>query len=163
MPDHSHVRTSQCYTNDMPREDISPVTASKARRPRRVSILASIQFFQGLALIINGSMLIVIYGWPGIKPVAVNDSSMFLLFEQLTSGVSQIFLALPILIVSIALLKLRSWAWLFAMSLQGLGLILSLYAYAIHRPNYAVMLLGIILVFYLNQQEVQIAFREPRG
>jgi hypothetical protein len=62
-------------------------------------------------------------------------------------------------VIAFALLRLKSWAWMAAMELQGLGLIAALYAYLRGNPNYVGMLISIILVFYLNQQEIRAAFR----
>ena len=61
--------------------------------------------------------------------------------------------------IAIALLRLRSWAWVAAMAIQGFGLFAALIGYLRATPNYVGMVFGIFLVFYLNQGEIQVAFR----
>ena len=134
-----------------------------ARRPRCVNILASIQIIQSVALFGYGLYLVFQYGWPGIRPSASQESPLVLLFEMITSGASQIIFSIPVLIIAIALLRLASWSWMIAMAVQGLGLIITLFAYVIDQPNYPAMIMGIAIVFYLNQQDVQVALRSPRG
>ena len=67
-------------------------------------------------------------------------------------------LAIITLILAIALWMLKSWAWIASMALQGLSLFAALVGYLRHHPNYISMVLGILLVFYLNQQEIQAVF-----
>lgn len=65
------------------------------------------------------------------------------------------FLALAIL----GLLGLQRWGWVLSMILTGVGLSLSIWNYFQGEPNYVGMMLYMFLVFYLNQREVQDAFR----
>jgi hypothetical protein len=132
-------------------------------RPRSVSVLAGIQFLQGLALAGWGTYLIGLYGWPGVAVPPEPALPLAWILSELTSGFGQMLFSLPILFVAIASLRVASWAWMVAMTLQGLGLLIALFAYALDRPNYLAMLLGVLLVFYLNQQEVQAAFRGRRN
>jgi hypothetical protein len=134
-----------------------------ALRPRSVSILAGVQFLQGVALAGFGFYLNVIYGWPGVVLPPEPASQLAWAFRELTSGFGQMLFSLPVLFVSIALLRVARWAWMAAMALQGIGLMIALFAYALEQPNYLAMLLGVLLVFYLNQHEVQAAFRTRRG
>jgi hypothetical protein len=128
-----------------------------------VSILVGVQFLQGLALFGYGVFLTIVYGWPGIASLPEGASRLLSIYYELASGFGLLLFSLPIFLVAMALMRMKSWAWLAAMALQGLGLMVALLAYALGRPNYLAMLLGVLLVFYLNQQEVQAAFRGQRG
>ena len=55
----------------------------------------------------------------------------------------------------------RSWAWLWAMILQGMLLIFCLSSYAVNQRSndiYFLMLTCIVLVLYLNTNDVRLAF-----
>jgi len=127
-----------------------------------VVILVVLQIIQSLGLLGYGISLVVenrrLFGAGG----GALQYMPFAWFEGLSSGVVLICLALVTLLVSIALLRLKSWAWMAAMTIQGVGLLAGLLGYIRNRPNYIGMLLGIILVLYLNNQEIQETFRERR-
>ncbi|GAB4475962.1 MAG: hypothetical protein Kow0088_13360 [Anaerolineales bacterium] len=82
------------------------------------------------------------------------------LFESFANVLVLLVLGSAMILVSLALLRLASWAWLFSMTLQGLGLFIGLVNYLRHRPNFLGMAVGIFLVFYLNLDEVQTALRD---
>ena len=69
------------------------------------------------------------------------------------------------LAAAIGLLRLRRWAWVLTMLMVGTQMAANLWEYVVagERP-YLEMLLDVLLVFYLNQREVQRAFghRAPR-
>jgi hypothetical protein len=58
----------------------------------------------------------------------------------------------------IGLWLLKRWAWFLTMIQLGLSLALGLWVYAQGEPLYVNMGLNTIMVFYLNQSEVQHAF-----
>ncbi len=126
--------------------------------PRSVVIVAVIQIVQGAGLLSAGIYQAIAHGW-GLQQHLGNWRFIPLpLFESLSSAIVLIGLGSLMILMSIALLKLVHWAWLFSMSLQGLGLLFGLISYMRHRPNYIGMALGILIVFYLNLDEVQNAF-----
>lgn len=129
------------------------------QRPRSVSILAVLQVIQSLGLLGYGAVQVVTHEWPEGDLAESPETLLLTLFDLITSGIGLIFLALLMFIVSIEMLRLRNWAWMASMSVQGLGLAASLLAYVRQEPNYPAMFLGVLLVFYLNQGEVQDAFR----
>lgn len=77
-------------------------------------------------------------------------------------------LALPLalggarLLAAVGLLRLQRWAWVLVMLITGgqLAADLWLYVAAGERP-YLAMLLNVVVVFYLNQGEVQRTFGQP--
>lgn len=142
---------------------ISP--SLKAHHQRSVKILAWLHMLQSLALLGFAVYTVSSGGWVE----ALNETAIqylpLALFDGMISAVVMMILALLGMAIGLAMLRLQSWAWLPAMSLQGLGLMAALYSYIRGRPNYVGMLIGIFLVFYLNQGEVQAAFRHagPEG
>jgi len=129
------------------------------RRSRSVTILAALHFLQSLVLLGFGIYLVSTTGWAHPEATQASRFLPLALFQGMISGVVTLVLALLGAVIAFALLRLKSWAWMAAMELQGLGLIAALYAYLRGNPNYVGMLIGIILVFYLNQQEIRAAFR----
>lgn len=64
--------------------------------------------------------------------------------------------------IIIGLWLLKRWAWFLVMMQLGLSLALCLWAYFQGVPLYVYMWLNTILVFYLNQREVQYVFGQMR-
>lgn len=69
------------------------------------------------------------------------------------------------IVVIFGLLRLRRWAWVLVMIQLGFIMAVDLVMYAEGIPQYPSMLTSVIIVFYLNQSEVQEAFkrRPARG
>ncbi len=57
----------------------------------------------------------------------------------------------------------RSWVWYWMMLLFAYSLANGLRAYFWGQPNYIMMFLNVLMVFYLNQSEVQQLFLRPSG
>lgn len=138
--------------------------APPPRRSRAVTLLAWLHLLQSLALLGFAIYLLSTEGWqPAVDAPEVDFGPWqylpLALFDGMVSAVAMLVLAVLGVLIAIALLRLHGWAWLAAMSLQGMGLVAALYGYLHGRPNYIGMLIGIFLVFYLNQREVQAAFR----
>ena len=64
------------------------------------------------------------------------------------------------LVIAVGLWQLRRWAWVATMLWLGSNMVGGLAAYVRGEPNYATMVLNILMVLYLNQRDVQHAFRE---
>jgi hypothetical protein len=138
-------------------------TPVRFERPRSVTILAFLQVVQSLGFLGFGVMQVIEYKWPETIVWDSPETLIPTLFDLMISGIGLIFVGVLMLIVTIELLRLRSWAWILSMSVQGMGLFAALLGYMRGDPNYLTMFLGVLLVFYLNQQEVQDAFRQVRG
>jgi hypothetical protein len=73
-------------------------------------------------------------------------------------------LGIVITFSGIGILRLRAWAWLAAMALQGWTLAVLLFHYVTSgRSSYATMLLGVVIVFYLNSRTVRQTFDVVRN
>ena len=70
------------------------------------------------------------------------------------------FVGMVGLIVSVGLWGLQRWAWVATMSWAGINMAQALWAYWIGDPQYAAMALSVVIVLYLNQRDVQLAFIE---
>lgn len=64
------------------------------------------------------------------------------------------------LIVSVGLWYLKRWAWVATMSWAGINMAQALWAYWSGEPQYPAMALSVVIVLYLNQRDVQLAFIE---
>jgi len=67
--------------------------------------------------------------------------------------------AVVYVVTAVGLLRLERWAWVLAMLIVGVHMTFDLLRYfAVGDRPYAAMLLNVVVVFYLNQREVQRAF-----
>ena len=64
--------------------------------------------------------------------------------------------------VAIGLWRLQRWAWIIMMIQLGVSMSVNLWLYFNGNPAYLPMLFQVIMVFYLNQTEVQQAFARKR-
>jgi small-conductance mechanosensitive channel len=143
----------------MLKEELHPGSVPRTRS-RSIIILAGLYLLQSLVLLGFGIYLVQTSGWEQQVTFARAFKFMpFAMVDSMVSGVVTVCLALLGVIIALALLGMRSWAWLAAICLQGVGLASALYAFFRDRPNYFGMLIGILLVLYLNQHEVRAAFR----
>lgn len=128
------------------------------RRPFGVIVIIVLQIlgFMSLAGDIIGLPLSEL---PSIIPIRLYaDASNF------AFAVGGVILAWQ-LTLAIGLWLLKRWAWFLVMIQLGVSMAVCLWAYAQDVQLYIYMLLNVIMVFYLNQSEVQHAFghnRKPR-
>ncbi len=66
-------------------------------------------------------------------------------------------------IIIVGLWQLRRWAWVLIMVQVGLSMLSDLYGYFYGDYSMLSMLINVIIVFYLNQREVQRAFSGKEG
>lgn len=129
-------------------------------RPRSVTILGILHILQSLSLLAFGIYQVARHGWLiGEVEIGLLRVIPFPMLESMANGAISVVFGVVSFFIAIALLRLRSWAWVAAMAIQGFGLFAALIGYLRARPNYVGMVFGIFLVFYLNQREIQLAFR----
>jgi len=58
--------------------------------------------------------------------------------------------------------RMQRWAWFITMLDLGLSMSIGLYSYYYGDPDYWTMFFNVVMVFYLNQREVQNAFIRKR-
>jgi hypothetical protein len=64
------------------------------------------------------------------------------------------------LIVSVGLWRLQRWAWVATILWAGTNMGQALYGYIWAEPQFSAMVLSVVIVLYLNQRDVQLAFIE---
>lgn len=137
---------------------------ASARRPRSWSIVFTLILVQGIGVLVYGLYLAYLEGWLRRDPGTLPGRFLpFAFFKPVSYSLVLVLFALLALLLAISLHRTRWWAWTAAVSLQGINLLSALIEYLQQRPNYAGMLFGIVIVFYLNQSEVQEIFRGGRG
>lgn len=72
-------------------------------------------------------------------------------------------IALLLGLVAVGMWLLQRPAWVATMLLVGALIVLELRWYARGTPRYPLMVLSVLIVFYLNQREVQTHFRRGTG
>lgn len=151
----------------MPRENSStgkapiayrPVVGTRGERTRSLVIVALLQILQSLAILVYGLYRIMSSDPERLLGEYFLRFTPFALFEGISSGWLFVLLSALLLVVAVALFQMRAWAWKAAITLQGIGLMTALVGYMRDQPNYIGMVMGIILVLYLNLDDVQCAF-----
>jgi uncharacterized membrane protein (DUF2068 family) len=89
--------------------------------------------------------LVEVEGLEGLEPTAI-----------------RLVAAAALLVVAVGLWLLKRWAWIATMLATGAGLLHAIVMYWQGTPDYSVMLINVLIVFYLNQRAVQRIF-ERRG
>ncbi|HID53301.1 MAG TPA: DUF2127 domain-containing protein [Anaerolineae bacterium] len=65
-------------------------------------------------------------------------------------------------VLVVGLWQMRSWAWLLVMIVTGLSMVLQIWRYFQGFPDYVTMTINVLVVFYLNQRDMQQAFQRGR-
>jgi hypothetical protein len=124
---------------------------ARFERPRAVSFVAGVLLFEAFLLAALGLLVVLVIDLPAWPPGS--DAAPWL------SASSGLAISLLVLLAAVGLFWMRPGAWLLAMTAQGLNLAHALVDYALGQPDYASMVLGIIVVLVLQQSEVRQAFR----
>jgi uncharacterized membrane protein (DUF2068 family) len=122
----------------------------KPKRPFGVTVIVILTV---LSIIFNISTLLAIPNLPVIERLEI-----FTNFTQ--SDVINILLIPLQLILAFGLWYLKRWAWVLYMLQLGISMINGLQAHfrGLADVDYLVMAINVLVVFYLNQRDVQRAF-----
>jgi hypothetical protein len=95
---------------------------------------------------------------PAQLPLSLPQELTF--YSQITpSDILNVMLVPVEIFLVFGLWYLKRWAWVLYMIRLGLSMMLNLQAhFAGTDPNYILMVLDVLVVFYLNQRDVQQAF-----
>jgi hypothetical protein len=63
-------------------------------------------------------------------------------------------------VAALGLFFLKRWGWILTMILTGIGLSYTIWSYFQGSPSYLAMIMDLVIVFYLNQREVQLPFMQ---
>lgn len=136
-----------------------PAVRAKGGRTRSLIVLCLLQVVQSLGILGFAVFQFSIPADSFLQNDTLLRFSPFAWFSGISSGWFYLLLAGLLLLVAAALFRLRAWAWRAAITLQGVGLLAALLGYVRGAPNYVGMVMGILLVVYLNLDEVQTAFK----
>ena len=117
------------------------------RRPFGLYLIIALQLVVAILLVLAllGEKTIAIY-----LKLLVQNPIFYTWFGWVLIG----FLLLAVL----GLWILKRWGWILTMILTGLGLGFSIWSYFQGSPHYISMVLYLVIVFYLNQRDVQYPF-----
>ncbi len=133
---------------------------SNPSRSNSIILLIVLLLVQAIGTLGYGIFLGFYRGWVIFKGARFLNFLPFAMAERATSGIVLISISLVMFIVAFSFIRQKSWAWLAAMTIQGLSLLVGLVEYIIDNPNYVALAFGVVLVFYLNQQEVRDVYNQ---
>ena len=140
---------------------MSSATAKK-KRPFGVTVIVILQVVNLVLLIIT----VAFYDYWLVKLSVTFTQSTPLTTQLITNVYSNIAVDILIIaymiIVSYGFWHLNRWAWFLTMIQMGISLFINLWRYFNGTSNYLAMTILIVMVFYLNQREVQQAFEHTR-
>ena len=132
------------------------------RRPRSVTIPALLLLLYGLLLLIITALIAVVFTVAETTPGMSDELRLFfedLSQRQLIFGAVQLALGAPMVAAGYGMLRLRPWSWLLAMVVVGCNSALLLVEYFSGAAPHLEMLISAGLTLWINQREVQRAFR----
>lgn len=98
----------------------------------------------------------------------LHEGSAFSSLPQLFFSDTQLLVLINMAIIAVLMTTIAGlWfrvrqAWVAAMLLVGIGLVYNIWSYLEGAPLYLNMLIHVIVVFYLNERGVRLAFDPPR-
>jgi len=126
-------------------------------RPFGIKAIIVLQLLY-VALLITAQVGILTGGdWPDVLPQPT---------ESIAIAVAILNVLIFLGLISVTgLWRLKYWAWVLLMMQIGVSLGVALWAYFSGTPQYGSMVIGVAMVFYLNQGDVRRAFsrRRPTG
>lgn len=133
----------------------APQPPQRLRRPFGLKAIIVLQVLQALF----GVSLFVLYTLSIPELRAELDQDVIALLRLPVT----VYLLLGILrgVTAFGLWRYRRWAWVLTMTLLAFSMAMDISAYVRGRPVYFSMFANVLLVFYLNQREVQKLFVAP--
>ena len=131
------------------------VASESPRRPFGLKVIIILQLAQALF----GVFVFVLFtlNLPELRAELDQDVTMLLRLPV------TLYLLVGLLrgITAIGLWRYRRWAWVLTMTLLAVSMAQDTMAFFRGRPFYFSMFVNVLLVFYLNQREVQALFAAP--
>ncbi len=136
---------------------VTPAGTLPAKRKRPFGVNAIIVLSTLSALYGVGAVVVLYFDLTlTIPTLAGLQLERWLMIYFIATSVVQVFIV-------IGLLRLRRWGWFLVMLNTGVGMVLNIWAFYNPRPNYIAMAVSVLIVFYMNQRDVQQAFIDPAG
>lgn len=129
-------------------------------RPRKRPFGVSVIIF---ALILNVLFLGIAF-FTSLQ-VPIEETAFWILKINDPAIILAYFLAVILFnaFIAVGLWRLQRFAWVLIMIQVGLDMLLDLWGHFNGHSSYITMLINVIIVFYLNQREVQRAFSGSQG
>ncbi len=127
---------------------------------RAVRAIGVLLILQVIGLVVLGAYEFLQIDWRGIEMQGRQhravEAAVFALF---------IPSAILTLLAAFSFLLLHQRGWLLAAIAQGLSLAVCLWLYALFQPGYVYPIMGycVLMVLYLNSQEVRVVFQPRRS
>ena len=137
--------------------DTEQIHRSSTKRPFGVSVIILMIFlFSLLLMLVFASSLGITYGKDVTQSLELEDAPASSL--MLHYGIIPFFIIAELIII-VGLWRLQHWAWFLLMLQVGLSMLGDIRGYFYGQPVYITMVINVIIVFYLNQREVQRIFK----
>ena len=135
--------------------------ATRVRRPRAVSFVASLVLAEAVSVLILAGL-----GIAGLLAFEMRGPTLAVERVLVDAPVRELgpvtagglVAGLILVVAGVGLLRMHAWAWSLAVVVHGVTLADALAGYAVGRPQYALMATGSLVVLVLNQREVRQAF-----
>jgi hypothetical protein len=133
-----------------------PIDRSTRKRPFGISVIIFMMIlYSALLALIFIASLGANYGDDAIQSLDMKGAPIGILLLQY--NFFPVFIIFELVII-FGLWRLERWAWMLLMIQVGLSILIDIWGYFHAQPTYLTMLLNVIVVFYLNQQDVQRVF-----
>ena len=131
------------------------------RRPFGVYVIITLQLFSIIAGVLVFTAEYFMFSYPELNIELELNFPMHGPQFWLNNAQLGILTVLSIISV-IGLWRMQRWAWFLTMLELGFGMVVDISLYFNGGANYFDMLLNVLMVFYLNQKDVQRAFVRRR-
>jgi len=137
------------------------------RRPLEVSIVVLIAVVAVVVYLVRAALIFNNLGVleNGIPQGLFQDYTITEIEGQIAIGFYYLLVSFAAMVISIGLLRMRRWSWVAFMMWAGFNLVIGLlrFFYSSSSSNYLYLFLSVVVVFILNQAEVQHVFGIHRG
>ena len=132
------------------------------RRPLEVSLVALIAVVAVLVYLVRGALILNNLGVleNGIPRDILLGYTLTETGSQIMIAFYYLFLSLAALVIAVGLLRMQRWSWVAFMLWAGFNMIVGLLRLlsSTTKSNYLYLFLSVVVVFILNQAEVQRGF-----
>jgi uncharacterized membrane protein (DUF2068 family) len=144
------------YPLPPPAHQIDAAKGVPLRRPFGLKAIIALLILQILV-----SVILILGFFVNSQAMLESISSDPELFAQLPiTIIMAVLLLVPRLLAAIGLWRLRRWGWVLNMVLISYAMAYDAVLYFRGTPHYFPMLVNVLMVFYLNQQDVQSLFEQ---
>jgi hypothetical protein len=132
------------------------------RRPLEVSIVVLIALVAVVVYLVRAALIFDQLGVldKGLPAGLFQDYVITEIESQVAIGFYYLLVSVTALVIAIGLLRMYRWSWVAFMMWAGFNLIIGLLRqlYSASKSNYLYLFLSVVVVFILNQAEVQRVF-----